>query len=213
MQAGRMPPPQPITKTLPLRWVVLAIVIFIVAYTFLRLHYGKHGKPFEPYHDLGERAATQRLVDLGYERVAVDIERPAEILPASRFAPTVDDFGSAPGGLPAELAGALAPKPALPAAITSVNAQQEIASGGIYSLQFICTQPDYKTQLDSVQLIRKGSQLILLPDFPRLSGQLLARWKETVVLVRIPVQGFAPGSYTVTLCGGRESRTWQFTIR
>jgi hypothetical protein len=208
-----MPPPQPITKTLPLRWVVVAIVVFILAYTFLRLHYGKREKPFEPYHDLGERASTQRLLDLGYERVAVEIERPAEILPASRFAPAVDEIGSTSGGLPAELAGALAPKPALPAAITSVTAPGEISSGGIYALQFICAQPDYKTQLDSVLLLRKGPQLFLLPDCPRLSGQLLARWKETVVLVRIPVEGFAPGPYTVTICGGRASKTWQFTVR
>ena len=208
-----MPPPRPLTKTLPLRWVVVAIVVFIVAYTFLRLHYGKHEKPFEPYHDLGERADTRRLLELGYERVAVEIERPAEILPASRFAPTVDEIGSASGGLPAELAGALATRPSLPAAITSVTAPREIAPDGTYALQFICAQPDYKTQIDGVLLLRKGPQLLLLPDFPRLSGQLLARSKETVVLVRIPVQGFAPGRYTVTLCGGRASKTWEFTVR
>ena len=75
-----MPPPRPLTKTLPLRWVVVAIVVFIVGYTFLRLHFGKRGKPFEPYHDLAERAATHHLVELGYERVAVEIERPAEVI-------------------------------------------------------------------------------------------------------------------------------------
>jgi hypothetical protein len=208
-----MPPPRPPPKPLPLRWVVVAIVVFIVAYTFLRLHFGKHAKPFEPYHDLGERAATQRLIDLGYERVAVDIERPAEILPASRFAPAADDISGAPGGLPAELDGALAPKPALPAVIANVNAPGEVASGETYALQFTCAQPDYKTQIDSVLMLRKGSQLFLLPDFPRLGGQLLARWKETTVLLRIPAQGLAPGRYTVTLCGGRTSKTWQFTVR
>jgi hypothetical protein len=208
-----MPPPRPLNQTLPLRWVVVAIVVFIVAYTFLRLHFAKHGKPFEPYHDLGERAAAQRLLDLGYDRVAVDIERPAEILPASRFAPTADEVDGAPGGLPAELAGALAPTPALPSLITGVAAPREIATGGVYSFQFTCAQPDYKTQIDSVLMLRKGADLLLLPDFPRLSGQLLSRWKETVVLVSIPTQGFAPGRYTVTLCGGRASKTWQFTVR
>ena len=71
---ARRPPP----KSLPLRWVVVAIVLFIGVYTFLRLHYGKRGKPFEPYHDLGERAAAQRLAGLGYQRIPVDLERPAE---------------------------------------------------------------------------------------------------------------------------------------
>jgi hypothetical protein len=74
-------------------------------------------------------------------------------------------------------------------------------------------QPDYHTQLDSVLLLRKGQQLFLLPDFPKLTGQLLARSKETVVLVRIPAQSLAPGRYTVTLCGGRTAKSWEFTVK
>lgn len=208
-----MPAPRPPAKTLPLRWIVAAIVVFVVAYMSLRLHYGKRGKPFEPYHDLGERAATQRLVALGYERVAVETGRPSEMLPASRFAPTADEIGGADGGLPFELEGALAAKPALPATITGVAAPREIATGGIYALQFTCAQPDYKTQVDGVLLLRKGRQIFLLPDFPRLGGKLLARSKESVVLVRFPARSLAPGRYTAMLCGARTSKTWQFTVR
>jgi hypothetical protein len=210
---GAMPPPRALNQTLPLRWVVAAIVVFIVAYTFLRLHFSKHGRPFEPYHDIGERVAARRLVERGYERVSVEIERPAEILPESRFSPATDDIGSALGGLPPELEGALAPKPALPDQITGVSAPREIATGATYALQFICAQPDYRTQVESVILVRKGTQVFLLPDFPRLSGQLLARSKETVILAHIPTQDFSPGEYTVTLCGRQSSKTWQFTIR
>jgi hypothetical protein len=191
----------------------VAIVVFIVAYTFLRLHFSKHGKPFEPYHDLGERGAARRLVDLGYERMDVETERPAEILPPSRFAPAVDEIGDAVGGLPAELDGSLLPKPVLPSSITEVTAPREVAPGGTYALQFVCAQPDYKTQIEGLLLLRKGPQLFLLPDFPRLGGKLLARSKETIVVVRIPVQSLAPGSYTVTLCGERGAKTWQFTVR
>jgi hypothetical protein len=208
-----MSPPRPLAQTLPLRWVVVAIVIFIGGYTFLRLHFGKRGRPFEPYHDLGGRAATQHLVELGYERVAVEIERPAEVLPAARFAPAVVEIDSVFGGLPAELDGAFAARPALPAHITAVTAPRETASTGTYALQFTCAQPDYHTQLDSVLLLRKGQQLFLLPDFPKLNGQLLARSKETVVLVRIPAQSLAPGRYTVTLCGEQTAKSWEFTVK
>jgi hypothetical protein len=208
-----MPPPRPLPKTLPLRWVVVAIVVFIGAYTFLRLHFGKRGKPFEPYHDLGERVASQRLVDLGYERVAVEIAQPAESLPASRFAPAAAEIGSTFGGLPAELDGAIAARPALPAHITAVTAPREAASTETYAMQFTCVQPNYQTQLDSVLLLRKGHDLFLLPDFPKLNGQLLARSKETIVLVRIPAQSLAPGRYTVTVCGGQTAKTWNVTVR
>jgi len=219
LRAGRlathspMPPPRPLTKTLPLRWVVVAIVVFIAAYTFLRLHFGKRGKPFEPYHDLGERAAAHRVAGLGYESVPVELERPAEILPASRFSPAVGEIGSALGGLPSELDGALAANPALPASITGVAAPREISADGTYALQFCCAQPDYRTHLDGVVLLRRGAQIFLLPDFPKLSGQLLARSKETAAVARFPVRNFAPGRYTVTLCGRLNSKTWQFTIR
>ena len=208
-----MTAPRSLTKTLPLRWVVISIVVFILAYTFLRLHFGKHGKAFEPYHEMGERAGMQRLASLGYQRISVDLERPADPLPAGRFAPAVGDVESAAGGLPAEFDAALANKPALPANITLVTAPREIAAPGVYALQFTCAQPDYRTQLDDALLFRKENQFFLFPDFRKPGGQLLARWKESVVLARFSTQGLAPGSYRVTLCGRNTSKTWQFTVK
>jgi hypothetical protein len=206
---ARHPPP----KTLPLRWVVGAIVLFVGAYTFLRLHYGKRGKPFEPYHDLGERAATQRLAGLGYQRIPVDLERPAEPLAAARLTPVAAEVIGAFGGLPAELAAALADKPALPAAITGVMAPRETATAATYALQFTCAQPDYKTQINAVLLLRKDRQLFLLPNFGKIPGQLLARSKETVIFARFSTQSLPPGRYSVTLCGGRASKSWGFTVK
>ncbi len=208
MSAAR-PPPRP----LPMPWIVAAIVLFILGYTVLRLHYGKRGKPFEPYHDLGEQAATQRLLGLGYQRIPVDIERPADPLPPARLAPVAAEVVAALGGLPEELGGALGFKPALPAAISSVTAPPEAAPAGTYRLQFTCAQPDYKTQIHGAFLYRKDRQLFLLPDFEKMSGQLLARSKESVVLASFPTQSLKPGRYTVTLCGGRTSKSWAFTVK
>ena len=206
---ARRPPP----KSLPLRWVVAAIVLFIGAYTFLRLHYGKPGKPFEPYHDLGERAAAQRLAGLGYQRIPVDLERPAEPLAAARLAPVPAEIMGAFGGLPAELEGALAIKPPLPAAITGVTAPREIAAAATYALQFTCAQPDYRTQIDAVLLFHKDRQLFLLPSFGRIPGQLLARSKESVILASFSTRSLPPGRYSVTLCGGHASKSWEFSVK
>ena len=208
-----MPSPRPPPKTLPLRWVVVAIVAFMAGYTFLRLHYGKRGRSFEPYHDLGEQATVEHLLAPGYRRIPVSIQRPAEPLPADRLAPAVAEILDTLPGLPAELNGALAFKPALPDAIQLVTAPGAVAATGDYRLQFACSQRDYSTQIRGAYLYRKDRQLFLLPDFEKMSGQLLARSRDSTVLASFPAQSLPPGRYTVTLCGGRQSKSWSFVVK
>jgi hypothetical protein len=207
MPANRPPP-----KPWPLRWILLAIVVFILGYTFLRLYYGKRGKPYEPSHDLGGQATVQRLLGLGYQRIPVNVTRPAEPLPSARLAP-VAEVVNVLGGLPEEIGGALVRPPALPAAVIGVTAPREAATADTYLLQFVCAQSDYKTQLRDAYLYRKDRQLYLLPDFEKISGQLLARSKECVVLASFPTQSLKPGRYRLTICGGRTSKSWEFTVR
>jgi hypothetical protein len=206
---ARRPPP----KSLPLRWVVLAIVVFIGAYTFLRLHYGKRGRAFEPYHDLGDQPSVQRLLALGYRRIPARIERPAEPLPPARLAPAPAPITNALGGLPAELDGALVAKPALPDSVDSVAAPRAAAAAGQYTLQFTCAQRDFSTQIRNAFLYRKAGRLFLLPDFEKMPGQLLARSRESTVLVSFPVQSLPPGRYTIILCGSRASKSWEFLVK
>ena len=141
------------------------------------------------------------------------LERPAEPLPAARLAPLPAEVLNALGGLPAELDGALVSKPALPDSINSVEAPRAAGSATTYTLQFTCAQSDYSTQIRDAYLYRKERQLFLLPDFERIPGQLLARSKESTVLVSFPVQSLPPGRYNITLCGGRRSRSWGFIVR
>ena len=194
-------------------WIVLAIAVFVVGYTFLRLHYSRGGKPFEPYHDQGEQTAVRRLLGLGYQRIPVEVGRPADPLPESRFAPVTTDVTSASGGLPSELTSALGRTPYLPGSIIHVAAPREATATATYMLQFTCAQPDYTTQIDGAYLYRKGGRIFLLPRFEKTPGQLLARWRESVVVVSFPTQSLPPGRYSITLCGGRTSKSWEFTIR
>jgi len=207
-----MPAARRSSKPIPLRWVVAAVVVFILGYTFLRLHFGKTGRAFEPYQAAREHAAAARLVALGYRRIPVQIQRPAEPFPADHFAPRQTELVSALGGLPAEMAGGLANPPGLPDAVTGVAAPRE-AGAGPYTLQFRCAQPDYRTQIHDVLLFRKDRQLFLLPDFERIAGELRARWRESVVVASFPTDGLAPGRYTVTLCGRQTSVSWAFVVK
>ena len=208
-----MPSSRPPSKTLPLRWVVLAIVIFVLGYTFLRLHYGKRGRAFEPYHDLGEQATVGRLLALGYRRIPVTIERPAEPLPPDRVTPAAAEVLDTLGGLPPELGGALASKPALPESINLVTAPRAVGSAAEYRLQFACAQPDFSTQIRDAYLYRKGQHLFLLPNFEKMGGELLARAKDSTVLAGFSTQSLPPGPYTLVLCAGRRSKSWIFVVK
>src|ERR1051326_8220809 len=102
----------------PMKWIVLAIILVLVPYTFLTLHYRKLGKAFEPYHDMTERANTARLLSAGYQRIPLPAERPADRMPPITSA----TIGNAAGGLPPQLRSTLVESPLLPSEITNVAA-------------------------------------------------------------------------------------------
>jgi hypothetical protein len=207
-----MPAAKSSPKPVALRWVVLAVVVFIAGYTFLRLHYAKRGRPYEPYENGRAATPSARLVALGYRMIPVQIERPTEPLPGARVTPLRAEVVNALGGLPAEMAGNLAVPVDLPAFVTSVTAPR-VAGADPYTLQFSCAQTDYRTQIRDVFLYRKDRRLFILPSFEKMIGQLLARSRECVVLASFPTQSLAPGLYTVTLCGDRTSMSWSFVVK
>src|ERR1022692_2308833 len=67
----------------PMRWIVLAIVLFVPVYTWLTLHYRRPGPAFRPYQDMRDRADVVRLLKAGYKGVAIDARRPGSRQPAS----------------------------------------------------------------------------------------------------------------------------------
>jgi hypothetical protein len=117
-----MPAPSKDRKPWPMRWVVLAIVLFIPLYTYLTLHFRRKDPAFVPYQDMRDRADVIRLLNAGYQRVTVDASRPAESIGPG------DPASPAPGGLPPELAKTLIESPLLPQSIDSVSADRTAAS-------------------------------------------------------------------------------------
>jgi len=192
-----------------MKWIVFAIIVFIVPMTYLTLRYRKPAKAFEPYHDLKDRANTTRLLSAGYQRIALVAQRPADpARPAAAVA-----VPATPGGLPAELAATLLEKPLLPAEITSATAAPLASALLPYPIQLTCTVPDDKQQLAGAQLYLRGEEIFLVPDFERLGGGLLARSRESVVLLTVPAGALKAGRYQTTLVGQRVSRTWTLEVR
>jgi hypothetical protein len=192
-----------------MKWIIAAIIVFIVPYTYLTLHYRKPGKAFEPYADIKDRANTLRLLSAGYQRIALEAQRPA--LPSSdgAAAPT----SAAAGGVPAGLRASLIDAPLLPTEILTVNAAPAASTSAAYPIQFTCTLPDNKEQLAGAALYVHAGEIVITPDFEKLSGDLQTRTRENIVLVTVPAGALKPGRYRVTLAGEHASRSWSLQVK
>ena len=203
-----MPAPPKDRKPWPMKWIVLAIVLFIPLYTYLTLHFRRPGPAFRPYQDMRDRADVIRLLKAGYQRVAIEARRPADALPGAG-APTLP----APGGLPAELRRTLIESPLLPMEIDSVSAPTTAVSGIDYQIGLTYTLPDNKRQLSGAHLYEREGELVIIADFERLDGTLLTRSRDGSALLTVPPGSLRPGTYRVLLVGERASRSWTLNVR
>lgn len=193
-----------------MKWVVLAILVVIVPFTYLTLHYRKTGPAFRPYEDMQQRANVVRLLSAGYQRIPLPAERPADPLAGS---PASADIAPAAGGLPAELKATLVQAPLLPSDITRVSAPPQASAFLPYSFRFACTLPDHKRQLAGADLYMKGEEIVITPDYEKLSGELLARSNENIIQLTVPAGALKPGRYRVTIAGQQTSRAWTLQVR
>ena len=197
----------PARKPWPMKWIILAIVLFVIGYTYLTLHYRKPGPEYEPYADMKKRANTGRLLAAGYRRVVLTVEQPA--VPVAR----TNTAMPAPGGVPDLLAKTIVSRPLLPLQILDVHAAGGGAAAAPYVIDFRCTAPDDKQQLGGAELYVRGNELVITPDFARLTGGLEARTRDNFVTLTIPGGTLPAGAYRVTLVGEQQSRTWRVTLR
>ncbi len=138
----------PARQPWPMKWIVLAIAAFIALYTFLTLHYRKPGPGYLPYQDSRQRA---NLAQLGYRRITLKVDRPADPRPIVAEAPVAP----AAGGLPADLLRTLLPPPLLPATIGAVAAAPA-ADAGHDRLTVSCARDDGHEDLATRGPLRQG---------------------------------------------------------
>lgn len=192
-----------------MKWVVVAILLVLVPYTFITLRYRKPGKPFEPYQDMKDRANTMRLLNAGYQRIALPAERPADKMAPITPAPV----STAAGGLPNGLKATLVNVPLLPADITQVAAPPTATALQPYSFRFACTLPDAKRQLAGADLYLRGEEIVITPDYEKIPGEFLARSTDNVVQLTVPSGALKPGRYRITVVGAQSSRMWTLQVK
>lgn len=192
-----------------MKWVALAILIVIVPYTFLTLYFRKPGPAYQPYQSMKDRANTARLLSAGYQRITLDAQRPAD----STSIGVATSTTTSSGGLPNDLRSTLVEPPLLPAEILSVAAAGTISAQRAYPIQFTCATPNNKQQLAGAELYLKDNEVVITPDFELVTGTLLTRTRENVILLTVPAGAFKPGRYRVILAGQNSSRTWTLQVQ
>ena len=190
-----------------MKWIVLAIVVSIGAYTYLTLHFRKTGHTYEPYADMKIRANTGRLLAAGYQRLELPVVRPAD--PLNRM----NNALPSAGGLPAGLSTALVSPPNLAHDVLAVNAADSASANEGYAIAFRCAGPDDHQQLGNVHVYIRGTQIVVAPNFERLAGGLETRSRDFLATTQIPPHTLKPGTYEVTLVGATTSRTWRLVVR
>src|ERR1039457_2288106 len=192
----------------PMRWIVLAIVLFVPVHPWLPPPSRRPGPAFRPYQDMRDRADVVRLLKAGYKRVAIDARRPSEPIPETGVAAS-----PAPGSLPPELRKTLVESPLLPLEIVSVSAAPVAVSGIDYPIGLTYTLPDNKRQLSGAHLYEREGEIVIVADFERLDGSLLARTREGYALLTVPPGSLKPGTYRLVLRGERASKSWPLRVR
>ncbi len=195
-------------KPWPMKWIVLVIVLSLGTYTYLTLHYRKKNPSFQPYVDMKDRANTMRLLSAGFQRVTITATRPADPKPIADGAAIT----KATGGLPENLRVTLIDQPQLPNDYTRVAAAATANTLLPYPIQFTCSVGDNHQQLSGAQLYLKDEVIVIVPEFERLRGELLARSRDSIVLLTVPGGTLKPGRYQVALIGSRTSPSWTLQV-
>lgn len=204
------PARRPSQKPWSMKWIVLAIVVFVVGYTLVNIFFRKPGRAFRPYEDMNNRATTARLLAGGWQKLPVEISRPVD-------KPRPDAAAAArraAAGMGAELEAAFAEKPVLVASIDAVTAAGSVRRGETYAVHFTASVADQHLQLGRIEALLREQELVLVPALERLPGNgLLSRWKDSTYVAHVPTERLAPGTYTVRLAARGPALQWTVVVR
>jgi len=210
----------------PMKWIVLALLPCLAAYTFVTLQYRKPGHAFEPYNDLKASAQIHQLLEAGFQRIPLEIRDAADSRPLNKK-PAFADHAENPanartlyalitqtarGGLPEDLAAALIDSPHLPRTINTSLGPADLYEGGdlVFKIQFYASSEPVAAQL----YVRENQAFVVVelaaPEPPEddYSPRRTAYRKWLIA----PSASLKPGRYTGLLLGAEQSLHWDVRV-
>jgi len=196
-----------------MKWIVISIVLFIAAYTFISVYFRKPGPGYQPYKDSKIRANVQRLEQAGFQRVVASIATPADPQrSAANLGRNLVTTQATISGLYGELAQSFAEKPTLPESILNITAPTSANVLMPYSFQYTCQLPDKKFVVADTYLCLKENEIAVVTSLEPISGGLLSRRTESAVVLTLAPGTLKPGDYKVTVVGAQHSLQWTLQV-
>ncbi len=196
-------------KPWPMKWIIVAILITIIPYTWITLAFRKPNPAHEPYQDNKDRAQVLRLLDSGFSRVDLTVQQLIDPpVPPTDAAETK----AIAGGLPPLLSDLLIDEPPVPIDFPFVAAPASALSGAPYLIKFACSQPDFDERVNESRLYRRKQELVFIVGYHANPDGLQSRDRGIAAQITIPANTLEAGEYRATLIGTRESRRWTFLV-
>lgn len=194
-----------------MKWIIVAIAIFVVGYTAVNLFYRKKGPAYRPYQDAQDRATTARLLAGGWHKIQIETRRPMEKPGFDGPAATISHEIA---GLGPDLESKFAEKPRLLSSIDRVSAPASVARGANCEVYFTATLSKLNDQVGDLALFQHDHELVLIPSLETLPGKaLLSRWNDSTYYVSFPTEALAPGKYKVRIVAMAPAATWTLEVR
>jgi hypothetical protein len=207
MSTPRKSPPKPWS----MKWIILAILVFVVGYTAVNFFYRKKGPAYRPYQDAQDRATTARLLAGGWHKIPIETRRPME---KPGFDGATAAISHQIAGLGPDLESKFAEKPRLVSTIDRVTAPAVVARGSACEVYFTASISKLNAQVGDLDLYQHDRELVLIPSLENLPGKaLLSRWNDSTYYISFSTADLAPGKYTMRIAAMAPAATWTFEIR
>ena len=200
--------PGPPSKPWSMKWIALAIILFMAGYTLVTLQYRKPNKAYEPYNDLKERGQTRNLLTAGYQRIPVRIDRPTNPREPESNALVTKGPGDIPGGL----SESLFDQPVMADSYEQLNATAYANTLMPYVISVQTSTTDQRPQIAAAFVYVRGDAIYIVPEVEKLEGGLLTRNRSNRMRLIIPGGAFKPGIYKMILVGKQSSLIWPLQV-